>query len=248
MRNIWTIAKREYDHYFISPVAYVVAFAILLVIGIIFAVNIWYYTNNAYQSYGSVPDTTGITGAFVFLLVLSVPALTMRLVSDEHRMGTLELLLTAPVRDYELIIGKWFGGFLFMLTLIAVTLIFPLIINNFIEPGIDQRVMMTSYLGVILVTSAFLGLGVGFSSMFSNQIAAFFVTMSAFVFLWWLVGFPADLTPAGGDVFRYLDMSTHFYDTLNAGVIQLGDIIYFISLTALGLFVGTTAVEMRRWR
>ncbi len=248
MRNIWTIAKREYDHYFISPIAYAVAFTILLVLGIIFAVNLWYYTNNAFQSYGSVPETSSITGAFVFLLVLSIPAITMRLVSDEHRMGTLELLLTAPVRDYELIVGKWLGGFLFILTLLAVTLIFPLILNGLVDPGIDQLSVLTSYLGVLLVASAFLGIGVGISAIFSNQIAAFFVTMSTFVFLWWLIGFPADLAPAGGDVFKYLDMSTHFYDTLNQGVIALGDIIYFLSLTALGLFLGTTAIEMRRWR
>jgi ABC-2 type transport system permease protein len=248
MRNIWTIAKREYDHYFISPVAYVVAFAILLVLGIIFSLNLYYYVQNAFQSFGSVPDVSPITGAFVFLLVLSVPALTMRLVSDEQRMGTMELLLTAPVRDAELIIGKWLGGFLFLFTLIVITLIFPIILNNFVTPGIDQRVMLSAYLGVILVSSAFLGLGVGISALFTNQIAAFFVTMSTFVFLWWLVGFPADLLSVGGDIFRYLDMSTHFYDSLNQGVIQLGDIVYYISLTVLGLFIGTTAVEVRRWR
>ncbi|OGO34379.1 MAG: hypothetical protein A2Z03_11505 [Chloroflexi bacterium RBG_16_56_8] len=248
MRNIWTIAKREYDHYFISPVAYVVAFAILLVLGIIFSLNLYYYVQNAFQSFGSAPDISPITGAFVFLLVLSVPALTMRLVSDEQRMGTMELLLTAPVRDSELIIGKWLGGFLFLFTLIAITLIYPIILNNFVSPGIDQRVMLSAYLGVILVSAAFLGLGVGISALFTNQIAAFFVTMSTFVFFWWLVGFPADLLPVGGDIFRYLDMSTHFYDTLNVGVIQLGDLVYFISLTVLGLFIGTTAVEVRRWR
>src|SRR3990172_6414428 len=151
MRNIWTIAKREYDHYFVSPVAYVVAFAILLVLGIIFSLNLYYYVQNAFQSFGSAPDISPITGAFVFLLVLSVPALTMRLVSDEQRMGTMELLLTAPVRDSELIIGKWLGGFLFLFTLIAITLIYPIILNNFVSPGIDQRVMLSAYLGVILV-------------------------------------------------------------------------------------------------
>ena len=81
-----------------------------------------------------------------------------------------------------------------------------------------------------------------------KNIAAFFVTMSTFVFLWWLVGFPASLVPVGGDVFRYLDMKSHFYDTLNVGVIHLGDLVYFISLTVLGLFTGTAAVETRRWR
>lgn len=248
MRNIWTIAKKEYDQYFSSPIAYVVAFTILLVLGIIFALNLYYYVQNAFQLSGQTPDISPVTGAFVFMLVLSVPALTMRLVADENRMGTMELLLTAPIRDAELIIGKWLGGFLFILSIAAVTLIYPLILNNLVQPGIDQRVMLSSYLGLILVSSAFLGLGVGISALFENQIAAFFVTMSTFVFLWWLVGFPAGLVPVGGDVFRYLDMKSHFYDTLNVGVIQLGDLIYYISLTVLGLFTGTAAVEMRRWR
>jgi len=247
MRNIWTIAKKEYDQYFSSPIAYIVAFAILLVVGIIFALNLYYYIQNAFQMPGETPDISPITGAFVFMLVLSVPAITMRLVADENRMGTMELLLTAPIRDSELIIGKWLGGFLFILTIAAITLIYPLILSRLVQP-FDLRVMLSSYLGLILVSSAFLGLGVGISALFENQIAAFFAIMSTFVFLWWLVGFPADLLPIGGDVFRYLDMKTHFYDTLNVGVIQLGDIVYFISLTALGLFTGTAAVEMRRWR
>jgi ABC-2 type transport system permease protein len=180
--------------------------------------------------------------------VLSVPALTMRLISDETRMGTMELLLTAPVRDAELIIGKWLGGFLFLLSIIAITLVYPIILNNLVSPGIDLRVMLSAYLGVILVSSAFLGIGVGVSAAFSNQIAAFFVTLITFVFLWWLVGFPASVVPAGGGVFQYLDMKSHFYNTLNVGVVQLGDLVYYSSITALGLFIGTTAIEIRRWR
>jgi ABC-2 type transport system permease protein len=248
MRNIWTIAKREYDHYFASPIAYAVAFTIFLVLGIIFALNIFYYIQNSFQSFGSAPDVGPITGAFTFMLVLSVPALTMRLVSDEHRMGTMELMLTAPVRDSEFIIGKWLGGFLFILTLIVVSLVYPIILNNLVTPGIDQRVMLSAYLGLILISASFLSIGVGVSAVFSNQIASFFVTMIIFVFLWWLVGFPAGMVPVGGNVFSYLDMKTHFYDSLNIGVINLGDLVYYISLTALGLFTGTTAVEMRRWR
>ena len=248
MRNIWTIAKREYDNYFNSPIAYVVAFAILLVLGIIFGLNIFFFTQNAFQNFGSAPDVSAITGAFVFMLVLSVPALTMRLVSEETRMGTMELLLTAPVRDAELIIGKWLGAFLFLLSLIAVTLVYPIILNNLVSPGIDLRVLLSAYLGVILLSSAFLGIGVGISATFSNQIAAFFITLITFVFLWWLVGFPASVVPVGGGVFTYLDMKSHFYNTLNVGVIQLGDLVYYISITALGLFIGTTAIEIRRWR
>ena len=248
MRNIWIIAKREFDHYFISPIAYVVAFMILLTIGIIFAINIYFFIQNAMQSFGQVPDISSITGAFGFLLVLSLPAITMRLLADEARMGTLELLLTAPVRDFELVAGKWLGGFLFILTVLAVTLVYPIILNGLVSPGIDQQLVMSSYLGVILVAASFLALGVGISAVFTNQVAAFFVTLSVFVFLWWLIGFPAQvLQGTASEVFRYLDMKTHFYDALNIGSIKLADLVYFISLIALGLFVGTTAIETRRW-
>lgn len=142
MRNIWIIAKREFDHYFISPIAYVVAFMILLTIGIIFAINIYFFIQNALQSFGQVPDISPITGALGFLLVLSIPAVTMRLISDEARMGTLELLLTAPIRDFELVAGKWLGSFLFILTIVAVTLVYPLILNGLVSPGIDQKLVM----------------------------------------------------------------------------------------------------------
>jgi ABC-2 type transport system permease protein len=249
MRNIWIIAKREFDHYFISPIAYVVAFMILLTIGIIFAINIYFFIQNALQSFGQVPDISPITGAFGFLLVLSIPAVTMRLISDEARMGTLELLLTAPIRDFELVAGKWLGSFLFFLTILAVTLVYPLILNGLVSPGIDQKLVMSSYLGVILVAASFLALGVGISAVFTNQVAAFFVTLSVFVFLWWLIGFPAQVLQGNAsEIFRYLDMKTHFYDALNVGSIKLTDLIYFFSLIALGLFMGTTAVESRRWR
>jgi ABC-2 type transport system permease protein len=222
---------------------------ILLTVGIIFAINIYFFFQNAFQSFGQVPDISPITGAFGFLLVLSIPAITMRLLADEARMGTLELLLTAPVRDFELVTGKWLGALLFMLTILAITLVYPLILNSLVSPGIDQQLVMSSYLGVILITAAFLALGVGISAVFTNQVAAFFVTLSTFVFLWWLIGFPAQvLQGTASEIFRYLDMKTHFYDALNVGNIRLSDLVYFFSLIALGLFVGTTAVEVRRWR
>jgi ABC-2 type transport system permease protein len=250
MRNIWIIAKREYNHFFISPIAYVVAFMILLTLGIIFAINILYFIQNAFQSFGQTPDIGPVTGAFGFLLVLAIPAVTMRLLADEARMGTLELLLTAPVTDFELVAGKWLGGLLFLLTILAVTLIYPLLLHFvLVSPGIDQQLVISSYLGVILVTAAFLALGVGISAVFTNQVAAFFVTLSVFIFLWWLVGFPAQLLQGtGGEIFQYLSMQSHFYDAFNRGSVYLTDIIYFVSLIALGLFIGTTAIESRRWR
>jgi ABC-2 type transport system permease protein len=248
MRNIWTIAKREFNNYFSSPVAYVVAFLVLSIIGIIFVLNLLILSNNPYGGMSDAPDVRMVTGPMAFMLMLAIPALTMRLLADEVRMGTMELLLTAPLRDYELVIGKWLGAFLFILVLIAISLVFPIMLNQMVSPGIDQMQMMASYLGVILAAAALLGLGVGISAIFDNQIAAFFTTLVLFVVLWWLIGAPANILPTGGEVFSYLDMSSQLQNNFTEGVIKLSSVVYFISLAGLGLFVGTTAVEVRRWR
>ncbi|MDP1545433.1 MAG: ABC transporter permease [Anaerolineales bacterium] len=247
MRNIWTIAKREYDNYFNSPLAYVVALAILLPLGIYFALIMWVSAEQAFYG-GGAPESTAITWLFVFLMVFLSPALTMRLLSDEARMGTLELMLTAPVRDFELVTGKWLGAMMFILSVALVTLIYPIIMNNFVSPGIDWKLVISSYIGLILVCSAMLALGVGISAIFTNQFAAFFVTLGLFFFLWFMIGLPANLLPTGGDVLNYLSLSTHFSQNMNNGSMTLGGIAYYLSLTALGLFTGTTAIEIRRWR
>jgi len=247
MKNIWTIAKREYQNYFNSPLAYVIALAIFLPIGIYFSIIMWVSSQQSFYG-GSVPESSPITWLFVFLLIFLAPALTMRLLSDEARMGTLELLLTAPVRDFELVGGKWLGAFLFVMVMAAGTLIFPFIMNQYVSPNIDWIKLISSYIGVILVSAALLALGVGISAILTNQFAAFFVTLGLYFFLWFMVNLPANWLQNGGDFLNYLSISDHFSQSVNEGTINLGDLVYFLSLTALGLFTGTTAIEIRRWR
>lgn len=247
MRNIWTIAKREYDYYFVSPIAYIVAFGILIVLGIFFAINILQFQQYSFQDLSSYLNISQLTNMFPFLFVFSIPALTMRLISDENRMGTMELLLTAPLRDWELIVGKWLGGFLFILTIMVVSLIYPILLNKMVTPHIDYRLLASSYLGILLLAASSLALGVGISALFSNQIAAFFAIFFTLFILYWFIGFPANVISTGGDIFDYLSMSRHFGD-MNDGTINLSGVVYFLSLTALGLFAGTTAIESRRWQ
>lgn len=247
MRNIWTIAKKEFNNYFSSPVAYTIAFLVLSIIGVIFVLNILALSNNPFGN-ADAPDVRMVTGPMAFMLMLAIPALTMRLIADELRMGTMELLMTAPLRDFELVAGKWLGAFLFVLVIIGISLVFPLMLNQIVQPGIDQMQMLSGYLGVILVAGALLGIGVGISSLFNNQIAAFFTTMVVFVMLWWLIGAPASILPTGGEIFAYLDVSSQLYSNFNEGVIKLSSVVYLLSLTAFGLFIGSTAVEVRRWR
>lgn len=249
MRNIWTIARREYRHYFISPIAYIVAFITLLTVGIFFLVNINYYANQAYYYGAYAPDISIIIGPMATIFLLATPALTMRLLADEQRMGTLELLLTAPLRDWELVVGKWLGAFLFALTLILITLIYPIVLNKMTTGGIDQGILISGYIAIVLLAAVFLAIGTALSSMFANQFAAFFATLAALLFLWWLVRLPTYILPAGAisDVFNYLALNTRFSNMLG-GVVTIADIVYHLSLTALGLFIGAVAIEMKRWR
>ncbi len=248
MNNIWTIAKREYDNYFNSPLAYVVMLAILLPLGIYFTLILLFSSQNAYFGGGAAPDTLQINWLFVFLMVFLAPAITMRLISDEARIGTLELMLTAPVKDFEFVAGKWLGALMFVLSTAVVTLIFPIVLNNFVSPGLDWMKVLSSYIGLILVSSAMLALGVGISAIFNNQFAAFFVTLGLFFFLWFFVNMPVNLLPTGGEILNYLSLSYHFSQNINQGNMTLAGIVYYLSLTALGLFIGTTAIEIRRWR
>lgn len=243
MRNIWIIAKKELIQYFSSPIAYSVAVLLLGTLGIIFAFTMLSITDTS-----NPPDTRSNSFAVAFLLMLFTPALTMRLVADETRMGTMELLLTAPLRDYEMVVGKWLGAFMFIMILIAVTLIFPAMLNARVDPGIDQILLISNYVGIILVAASLLALGVGISALFSNQIAAFFTTMTLFILLWWLIGVPANFLPQGGEIFKYLNISSQLGDNFIQGSVSPSSIIYFLSLTGLGLFVGSAAVEIRRWR
>ncbi len=248
MRNIWTIAKREYKLYFISPVAYVIAFMILLVLGIIFYVNIVSAVVQQQQGYPSIPDVQIFLNPFVTLLLFTTPAVTMRTLAEEQRMGTLELLLTSPVKDWELVVGKWLGSFLFIMSIVAVTLIYAFILNGLVSPGIDQGLLVSGYLGLALMISAFVAIGVVISSLFSNQIAAFFASVGVLL-VFWLIGYPAqNSTGVGAQILQYLDLSMHYYNTFLQGIIQIQDIVYYLSMTALALFLGTVSVEIRRWR
>jgi ABC-2 type transport system permease protein len=246
MQNIWVIARKEFTSYFSSVVAYSIAFLVLTILGVIFAFTFLSLATNPYIS--QAPDSRIVTGPLAFLILLATPALTMRLIADEFRMGTMELLMTTPIHDYQLVIGKWFGAFLFELVLISISLIFPLILNQLVHPGIDQKQLIVGYLGVILVASALLGLGTGISAMFQNPFAAFFTTLTLFIILWWLIGVPSSLLSTGGDFFSYLDIGTQVYENFSLGVIKLTNLTYLISLTVIGLATGVVALDFKRWK
>ena len=246
MRNVWVIAEKEYKHFFISPVAYTIAFAILLIMGILFYGAVVSMSVSMGQS--GAPGVDLILAPLVTLLLFTSPGITMRALSDEQRSGTLELLLTAPVRDWEVVVGKWLGAMLFLITLLALTWFYPIILNRLVQPGIDQGLLVSGYLGVLLMSGAFLAVGVMMSSFFSNPIATFFATLGALLVLW-MFSYPAQaLGNTGGELLRYMDMAEHFYSSFLRGIIELKDVVYYLSVIAVALFLGSVATEARRWR
>jgi ABC-2 type transport system permease protein len=223
MRNIWTIARREYNLFFSTPMAYMVAFLFFLVMGVLFYSNI---VAALFQQ--MTPDIQVVLGPMTTLILFVTPALTMRLLAAEQSSGTIELLLTAPVQDWELVLGKWLGSFLFMCTLFLVTLLYPIILNRLITPGIDQGLLVSGYLGIILMGAALSAIGVAISSMFKNQNAAFFATLGIFLLLW-LIGVPAEASGSlGSNVLRYLDFRSHYFSTLFRGVIELNRPVFVL--------------------
>ena len=244
MRNIWTIAKKEYVGFFHSPIAYVVGVVVFIVMGIYFT-----YSINYAITYDYVPEYTYMLDILIFpLIFLAIPILTMKTLSDENKSGTLELLLTAPVRDYELVVGKWLGTFLFFLSIILLTWFYPFILNFIIDPGIDQARIVANYIGVTLMASAMTAIGVYISSLFKNTIAALVASIGALLVLW-LINAPAQFfSGTVADIFNNLSITDHYYNSFRTGMIDLLDTSYYVSLTILALFLGTRSIESKRWR
>lgn len=243
MRNVWIIASKEFRQYFISPVAYSIATLIFLILGGIFFINVYFALRGSQID----PDGRLVLGPLVTILLFATPAVTMRLLADEHRMGTIELLLTAPVRDWEVVVGKWLGALLFMLVVIAFTWVYPMILNRMTSPGIDQGTLVSAYLGLVLLVATMLAIGVLVSAMFKNPVAAFFVALALLLALW-IVGSLGSDAGLGGQVASNLSLVDHYYDNLYRGIITTKDVLYFVSLTVLALVLGSQVVESRRWR
>ncbi len=244
MRNIWTITRRELKLYFTSPVAYLVMLVTLLILGWLLYVNIL----AAYMQQYPPPTIQVIIGPMVTIFLFSVPALTMRTLAEENRSGTLELLMTSPIRDWELIIGKWLGGLLFYGVILAATGVFAIELNLIVTPGIDQGLLISNYIGLVLLTALLLAIGVFASSLFSNQIAAFFSALGILL-IFWLIGLPAQaMGTLNGGLLSYLDIGNHFYTSFYLGVVDLKDVMFYLSGIALFLFLGKAAIEIRRWR
>jgi ABC-2 type transport system permease protein len=244
MRNIWIIARRELGALFLQPIAYVFAITITLITGLLFAAQLSFAT---LQGGGPPPDLAQILSTFTFLSIFIAPALTMRLLSEEQQTGTLELLMTLPVRDMEVILGKFLAAFIFYLLIVALTFIYPVILLRFGNPDIGP--MLSSYLGVMLWGASILGIGLLASAMADNQINAFMLAFGIILLLY-LTLIPAQLFAIGpvlATILNELSLQSHLNNFFN-GLIVVKDLLYYLLITAVSLFAAARILESRRWR
>ncbi len=237
MRNIGIIAAKEFRSYLNAPMAYVVTAIFLALSGTFFA---------TYLAATNYSDTslTGFLNAAGFLILLFAAVLTMRLIAEEKKLGTFEFLLTAPVRDVEIVLAKFAGSVAVLTAMLALTLYYPLLLIVFGDP--DLGPIATSYFGLLLIGGASLAVGVFASSITSNQIVAAAVA-GGILFGLWFLGTAARFAPGGlGEVLSYLSLADHFPDFVH-GIIDTRAIVYYLSVTALFLFLAVRSIETGRW-
>jgi len=237
MRKIWIIALREFRSFFDSLTAYILVVVFLGLSGFftwLSGSDIFLIGQASLQPFFSVAYWT---------LFFFTPALTMRMLAEENKSGTIELLLTKAVSDWDVILGKFLACLMLIGTALLLTL--PYYISVWAMGPIDHGAVWCGYLGLILMSMSFIGIGLFASSITSNQIVAFL--LSLFIGVFFLIIFnvlASDLTGFLGELLSYLSLSTHF-DSISRGVVDSRDVIFFLSVTVLGLILAEASLSKR---
>jgi ABC-2 type transport system permease protein len=253
MRNIIAIAQRELNAYFGSPIAYVLLGFFALLFGWFFYVPLAYFEQQSMQMGMNPMQTMNINQMLIgptlmnttVIMLFLFPLITMRTYAEEKRSGTIELLLTSPVTDVQIILGKFLGAMALYACMLALSMIHIAIL--FIYGNPEWKPIVTGYLGLLMMGGCFLSLGLFISSLTKNQIVAAMATFAVFLMLWvinWIGTFVGPTTQA---VLAHLSLTEHF-DDFARGIIDTKHIIYYLSFMAFGLFLTAKSVDSERWR
>jgi len=237
MRQIWIVCKRELNSFFDSLLAYIMIIAFLGFSGFftwLYGRDVFLVKQASLQSFFDVAYWT---------LFFFIPALTMRLIAEEKSSGTLEMILTKPVSDWQLVAGKFLSTFLLISISLVLTLPYYYTISS-IGP-VDHGAVWTGYLGLLLMSAAYISIGVFSSSITNNQIVAFLVALLIGIFFHLLFSLLArNFSGIPGNILNYLSIDTH-YNSIARGVIDTKDIIYFVSVIFIGLFSSELVLSKR---
>jgi ABC-2 type transport system permease protein len=249
------VFKKELRLYFASPVAYVVGTFFLLISGWFFTQIFFIYSLQSMQSMMNPMMAGGLNPTeFIMrrvfanmsvVLLFFIPMLTMRLFAEEKRAGTIELLLTYPVRDGAVLLGKFLAALVLYALLLALTLLYPAMVAYF--GRIEWGAILTGYLGLLLLGATFLAVGVFISSLTESQIVAAFATFGVLL-AFWIIGWGADsATGPLRSVLQYVSISEHM-ENFGKGVIDTKDLVYYVIGIAFALFLTLRSLETKRWK
>jgi ABC-2 type transport system permease protein len=255
MRKTTAIYKRELMYFYNSVIAYVVITIFMLLAGYFFYNLVAYFNLTSVQAMQN-PYTAQqlnltqsvlqpLFGNLAILILLIVPLLTMRLLSEERKSGTAELLFSYPITDWDVIAGKYLAAVTVYLSMLVLTLFYTLLLDLYAEPELGA--IMTGYLGLILIGMAFIAMGLFFSSLGENQIVAAVLTFG-FSLIFLIIGWASPFVSAGlGNVLDQLSILTHF-DNFSKGIIDTNDLVYYVLFIAFFLFLCSRVLESNRWR
>lgn len=253
MRNVWAIFRRELSAYFSSPIAYVVLTFFIFLYGYFFYDYLYRFIQFGFQmgQFGGARtlnlnqdlirwlfNTTSV------VILFMLPLITMRSLAEEKRSGTMELLLTSPVTDFQIVLGKFLSALTLYGAMLGLTLIHMGFLFYYGEP--EWKPLVAGYLGMVLLGGAFISFGLLFSSFTRNQIVAGMLAFGAFLFLW-LIEYAEDWAGSLGDAVSYLSVTKHI-EEFAKGVIDTKDVVYYLSFIGFGLFLSKQSVESHRWR
>jgi ABC-2 type transport system permease protein len=253
--KVWPIFKKEMRLYFTSPIAWVILTIFTLITGYFFYSIFAYYTLASMQSMMNpmMAREMNVTDSVLrplfsnisVILLLLMPLVTMRLFAEERRSGTIELLLTYPIRDGAVLLGKYLAALAMYGVMLALTLVYPALVLYFTR--VEWGVLATGYLGLLLMGATFLAVGIFASSLTENQIVASVITFGVLL-IFWVIGWSADY--AGGPwgrVLSHISLLEHF-DSFAKGVLDTKDILYYVNFTIVALFLTLRSLEARRWK
>jgi ABC-2 type transport system permease protein len=253
LRNISTIAGKELRGYFASPIAWIIMGLFAFIFGWFFMTYLTYFVQQSQQSQFGGPQALNVNMMLIrpllsnasVLILFILPMVTMRTYAEEKRSGTIELLLTSPLTDLEIIIGKFLGVVGLYVALLGVTLLYVAILFVYGDP--EWRPVATGYLGLLLLGGCFISMGLFISSTTKNQVVAGAATF-VFALLFWIINWMADSAgPTLGAILSYLSITEHF-DDFGKGVIDSKHVVFYLSFIVFGLYLTLKSVDTVRWR
>ena len=255
MNNILAIAQKELRSYFSTPIAYIVIGFFALLFGYFFYAMLIIFNQQSLQlgGLGGGGGNVDINQQLIrplflnasVILLFVLPLITMRTYSEEKRSGTIELLLTSPVTDVEIIVGKFLGAMALYAAMLAITVIHMVLLFAWGNP--EPKVVLTGYLGLLLMGGCFISVGLLISSLTKNQIVSGMVTFAVFLLLWvinWIASFTGPTTQS---VLNYLSITDHF-DDFTRGILDTKHLVYYFSVMSFGLFLTARSVDTERWK